>query len=96
MAEQLQNILNDPVQLDAHIKSIFDEVDSDKSGFVDEIELESILKKFAQTNGGDAPSKEEVAKTLKTLDLNQDGKISLDEFKVLAVKMLTATVAAQK
>ena len=94
MAE-LQNILNDPVQLDAHIKSIFYEFDSDKSGFVDEIELENLMKKFAQTNGGDAPSKEDVAKTLKAFDLNQDGKISLDEFKFLAVKMLTGTAAAQ-
>ena len=53
------------------------------------------MKKFAQTNGGDAPSKEDVAKTLKAFDLNQDGKISLDEFKFLAVKMLTGTASAQ-
>ena len=59
------------------IKRDFDEMDADKSGFVDGAEIAVSLKK---ERGGQAQSDEEVAAALKTFDSDADGKITFLEY----------------
>ena len=92
----ITELLQDPNQVDEVTKSAFDQVDSDKSGFVDEVELGILMKKVAEDCNVDAPSKEDVAKALKAIDANHDGKISLEEFKVLVIEILKALAAAEE
>ena len=89
-------LLKDPAQVDAVTKSAFEQVDADNSGFVDEVELGMLMKKVAEDCNVDAPSKEDVTKALKAIDANHDGKISLEEFKVLVIEILKALAAAEK
>ena len=87
---KIGKLLKNPEQVTAVVKEAFNTVDSDKSGFVDEIELGILMKSVAQDCGVDVPTKADVAKALKILDTNNDGKISIDEFKVLVVEILKA------
>ena len=87
---KIAKLLKNPEQVTAVAKEAFDAIDSDKSGFVDEFELAILMKIVAQDCGVDAPTKADVSKALKILDTNNDGKISVDEFRVLVVEILKA------
>jgi Ca2+-binding EF-hand superfamily protein len=64
--------------LDKEIISIFEEVDRDKSGFIEKNELKDALIKI-----GINPTLQEIDKFMSTFDKNKDEKISLDEFKLI-------------
>lgn len=85
---EIQAILRDDRKLHEIAKSAFDAVDSDRSGFIDEPELKSVMTSVAQDIGMDAPTDSDVQDVLKELDKNNDGKISLEEFKVLIRQVL--------
>eukprot|EP00330_Aristerostoma_sp_ATCC50986_P011780 CAMPEP_0114587694 /NCGR_PEP_ID=MMETSP0125-20121206/10596_1 /TAXON_ID=485358 ORGANISM="Aristerostoma sp., Strain ATCC 50986" /NCGR_SAMPLE_ID=MMETSP0125 /ASSEMBLY_ACC=CAM_ASM_000245 /LENGTH=133 /DNA_ID=CAMNT_0001783745 /DNA_START=32 /DNA_END=433 /DNA_ORIENTATION=+ len=61
-------------------RSIFDEMDNDKNGYVDMKEMEKALAKMSKMNGLPPPSKKEVIETIKMFDENSDGKIVFEEF----------------
>jgi calmodulin len=46
--------------------------------------------------GVEKPTKDEVEEVLKELDVNNDGKLSLDEFQVLIEQVLEMMVANDK
>jgi len=85
----IQSILNNPEKLHAVTKAAFDSVDADKSGFLEINELEEVMKSVAKDIGIDSPSQNEVKDVLSELDTNNDGKLSLEEFKTLIVQVLT-------
>ncbi len=64
--------------MDKEIISIFEEVDRDKSGFIEKNELKDALIKI-----GINPTLQEIDKFMSTFDKNKDEKISLDEFKLI-------------
>ena len=92
---KISEVLEDPEQIKKMTKAAFEELDTDNSGFIDEDELGILMKKVAKDCNVDAPSKEDIAKALTLVDVNKDGKISLDEFKVLVIEMLNALAAAE-
>ena len=57
------------------VKAVFDDIDRDRSGYIDSGELEQCCKTL-----GVEMSPSELADALKRLDTNGDGKISLEEF----------------
>ena len=85
---EIQAILRDDRKLHETAKAAFDAVDSDRSGFIDEPELKSVMCSVANDIGMDQPSDSDVRDVLRDLDTNRDGKISLDEFKVLIRQVL--------
>ena len=91
---EIQAILKDERKLHEIAKSAFDAVDGDRSGFIDEPELKSVMTSVAQDIGMDAPSDNDVRDVLRELDVNNDGKISLEEFKVL-IRQVLEIMAAQ-
>ena len=92
--QEIQAILRDERKLHETAKAAFDAVDIDRSGFIDEPELKTVMCSVAGDIGMDQPSDSDVKEVLRELDTNQDGKISLDEFKVL-IKQVLELMASQ-
>ena len=92
---KIKDILNNPELLDKVAKLAFQQVDTDKSGFVTRDELAVLMTKIASDCKIATPSPAEVDNAMKAIDANGDGQISCDEFKVLVVAILTA-VASQE
>jgi Ca2+-binding EF-hand superfamily protein len=76
----LKDLLADNNKFTALCKSIFSEMDKDKSGTIDTKELEAALTKMSKQSGVPAPTKKDLDDTLKIFDKNKDGKIQFEEF----------------
>ena len=86
--DEIKAILRDDRKLFEVAKAAFDAVDSDHSGFIDEPELKTVMCSVANDIGMDQPSDSDVRDVLRELDTNRDGRISLEEFKVLIRQVL--------
>ncbi|KAM4611463.1 parvalbumin-7 [Polymixia lowei] len=64
-----------------NVKKVFQALDVDASGFIEEEELKFVLKGFA-TDGRDLTDTE-TSVFLKAADKDGDGKIGIDEFEAL-------------
>ncbi|XP_071386108.1 parvalbumin-7 [Centroberyx affinis] len=64
-----------------NVKRVFQALDVDASGFIEEEELKFVLKGFA-TDGRDLTDKE-TREFLQAADKDGDGKIGIDEFEAL-------------
>ena len=60
---------------DSQLKSLFDEFDRDRSGYLDPNELKQLL-----INSGEYPNEERINQLIKSVDINKDGKINFHEF----------------
>mmetsp|Transcript_5776 Transcript_5776/g.6423 ORF Transcript_5776/g.6423 Transcript_5776/m.6423 type:complete len:96 (-) Transcript_5776:356-643(-) len=85
---EIDAILNDDQKLTEVAKAAFDAVDTDGSGYIEHKELKQVMETVAKDIGIGSPSDDDVKEVLKELDQNNDGKISLDEFKVLIKQVL--------
>jgi Ca2+-binding EF-hand superfamily protein len=65
--------------------SVFHELDTDGSGFLDEAELKAAFKRL----GRDVLD-HQIKEAMDTLDTDADGVLSLDEFKAVAVRVSMA------
>lgn len=92
MVDSIKDILNDENKLNVITKTSFDIVDIDKSGTIDEFELEKILAQISSDMGADPPTREDVKDVLKYLDTDKSGKIDFEEFKVLIKDVLEAMI----
>mmetsp|Transcript_28005 Transcript_28005/g.32418 ORF Transcript_28005/g.32418 Transcript_28005/m.32418 type:complete len:95 (-) Transcript_28005:172-456(-) len=92
---KIAELLKNQDQVKKICKAAFDEVDSDKSGQIDQKELGALMTKISAEAKIDAPSESDVAEAMTALDTNKDGQISLDEFSVLVVEILKALAAKE-
>ena len=88
--QEIENILANDEQLSAVTAAVFGVVDVDGSGHIDRSELKNAMVNVAREANIAAPNDEQVDKAMNALDANQDGKISVEEFKVLIRGLLTA------
>jgi Ca2+-binding EF-hand superfamily protein len=86
--EEVKALLNDSNRLRNLAKGAFDAVDSDRSGFIDETELFSIMAKVSKTINAPPPTKQQVNAILAETDTNSDGKVGFDEYLALVRKTL--------
>ncbi len=93
--EEIKAVLNDQQMFEEAAKVGFDATDVDKSGYIDESELEKAMKEVAVTLNIDIPSKEDVDSVFSALDTDKSGKIDFQEFKVFVRKMLEALIVMQ-
>ncbi|CAG9310987.1 unnamed protein product [Blepharisma stoltei] len=88
MAEEIRKLLNDEKALAKVARPAFQELDTDRSGYIEEGELLQAMTKAAQSMRCKVPTKDQVKQIAKTIDKNQDGSISFNEFIELVKKML--------
>ena len=67
------------------LERVFHKIDLDKNGYIEPVELSKAFEMV-----GKAKTDEEIAAAVAKLDLNNDGKVSLDEFKKLTRMMAEA------
>ena len=63
-----------------HLREIFDIFDADGSGCIDRDEMRALMKKLAQTL-----TEDEITQIMEEADIDGDGEISFDEFKMLVI-----------
>jgi hypothetical protein len=96
MVEAIRKILNDDRQLSKVAATSFMEFDEDKSGFIDENELLKIMTKVTATLNIPKPTQSQIKGLVKKLDHSNDGKLSLEEFKVLVRSILNAYIQSME
>ena len=92
MAHAIKAILEDKEKLEEITKISFDSIDKDKSGKIDEAELEKVMSQIAGDMGAEPPTKEDVKHVFTRLDTDNSGLIDYDEFKVLITDVLKAMI----
>ena len=85
----MKEIIDNPRKLEQIARIAFDNVDTDKSGEIDENELKSVMRQIAGNMGTEPPSSEDVEEVMEYLDTDHSGKIDFSEFKVLIKDVLT-------
>ncbi|CAI2376472.1 unnamed protein product [Moneuplotes crassus] len=55
--------------------------DADGNGYIDKSEFHSHVQKIALQLGKDPPTEKEISDMMVDLDQNEDGQLSMDEFK---------------
>ena len=88
----IKEILNNEQKLNEVARVAFDSVDTDKSGQIDESELQKVMVQISNDIGVEPPSAEDVKEVLNHLDTDHSGKIDFNEFKVLIKDVLTAMI----
>jgi len=74
-----EEILKDEVALRKLSDEVFTKYDKDSNGYLDRSELLAMLEEIGQ-KVGEVPKEHEVNAIYEDLDVNQDGKISREEF----------------
>ena len=92
---KIGDLLKNQDQVKKICKAAFDEVDTDKSGNIDQKELGILMTKISAEAKIDPPTESDVAEAMQALDTNKDGQISLDEFSVLVVEILKALASKE-
>ena len=87
----LKAIYENDSKLTEITKPIFDIFDADKSGKIDEKELENAFTQLANNMKQKPPTKDEIKKLLNDIDTDKSGKIDLNEFKSI-IKMFLVEV----
>ena len=89
--DAIKALLNDKEALRNTTKQIFSEIDSDNSGFIERKEFGLCVDKLL--SGMDpAPSEEEKVAIIKTIDVNKDGKLSIEEFESMVIDSLKTLI----
>jgi Ca2+-binding EF-hand superfamily protein len=82
-----KDLLANPELFNKEVQRVFENVDSDKSGFINKSELGNALKTIAEVNFFDAPTDADIQAELSKFDTNKDGQLSQTEFAAF-VKIL--------
>lgn len=85
--QEIEAILNNEAVFNQVVRSSFESVDKDGSGFIDESELRTVLSGVTKDKGRNF-SDSEVSGMLRELDSNRDGRISIEEYKALIRQVL--------
>ena len=92
MSDAIKEILKNKKKLNEVAKVAFDSVDTDRSGQIDQEELEKVMTQISQDMGAEPPSKEDVKEVLEHLDTDHSGKIDFEEFSQLIKDVLNAMI----
>ena len=92
MSDAIKEILNNEKKLNEVAKVAFDSVDTDRSGQIDQEELEKVMGQISQDMGAEPPTKEDVKEVMEHLDTDHSGQIDFEEFSQLIKDVLSAMV----
>ena len=85
--ESLKKKVLDEAVLEEMVNTTFKNADLNKNSYIERNELAVLLKSIYGTLGLNPPEEKEIDDELIRLDLNKDGKLNKDEFKVLVKEL---------
>jgi hypothetical protein len=94
--DEAKALLNDPEQLRSLARGVFDPIDADGSGFIDQSELLNSMIKAASAANAPAPTEQQVAAAIQEADTNQDGKVAFEEYLGLLRRTLISVIEAEE
>ncbi len=89
--QSIRDILSSEENLRDAADALFDANDKDGTGFIEREEFYDIVVQFSQTMEIPAPSNNQINEIITSLDSNNDGKFSKNEFKEF-IKLLLQSV----
>ena len=84
----IQEIINDKEKFNELAQNLFTQYDTNKNGVICQNELTAALTSFTAGSGAPVPDAETIKQVFLSLDKNNDGALSLDEFKEFIIKTL--------
>ena len=82
--------LKDEEKIDQAIKAIFEKYDKDNNGYLDQSELSNYMRSMNLKLGLPPPTQSEIKDVFRTMDKNNDGKLSFQETKAAFVDLIIA------
>ena len=90
--EAIRDILVNEKKFNDVVKVALDSVDTDRSGLIDQEELEKVMAQISQDMGAEPPTKEDVKEVMEHLDTDHSGQIDFEEFSQLIKDVLSAMI----
>lgn len=84
----ITDLLRSPSRVEKVTKTIFYQVDTERSGLVSERDLETMLRECAEQSAANPPTTVEIKQFLDSIERTHEGKLTLPEFKAIAIKAL--------
>ena len=84
----IQDIINDKEKFNELATNMFNQYDTNKNGVICQKELSAALTSFTAGTGAPIPDAETIKQVFLSLDKNNDGALSLEEFKEFIIKTL--------
>lgn len=85
---EIETILKDEHALNTLIKYAFDVVDTDQAGFLSTDKLKNIMTSVAEDINCDPPTLQDMKEVMDEVDVDNDGEVSISDFKVLIISVL--------
>ena len=84
----VHELINDKEKFNEVAKKLFEQYDLNKNGVICEKELSNALTNFTAGSGAPIPDADTIKQVFLGLDTNNDGALSLEEFKQFLIKTL--------
>ena len=84
----VQDLINDKEKFNTVAQNLFVQYDTNKNGVICEKELSNALISFTKGAGAPIPDADTIKQVFLSLDKNNDGALSLEEFKEFLIKTL--------
>ena len=84
----VQDLINDKEKFNTVAQNLFTQYDTNKNGVICEKELSNALTSFTKGSGAPVPDADTIKQVFLSLDKNNDGALSLEEFKEFLIKTL--------
>ena len=84
----VQDLINDKEKFNTVAQNLFTQYDTNKNGVICEKELSNALTSFTKGSGAPIPDADTIKQVFLSLDKNNDGALSLEEFKEFLIKTL--------
>ena len=85
---RIQDLINDKEKFNTVAQNLFTQYDTNKNGVICEKELSNALTSFTKGSGAPIPDADTIKQVFLSLDKNNDGALSLEEFKEFLIKTL--------